>query len=140
MDGIGENEQLLRLHLRWGSLSVTLQMSMVDTMEDLRNLIYEETGVRPVNQKIFGLKYNGKATNIPDETFIGQLNAVDGKVIKMMGSVDSTIDSIESMDFETVMNRENILDDLDWDHIPTSESSVYMDAARDGTYITIIKV
>mmetsp|Transcript_16476 Transcript_16476/g.28581 ORF Transcript_16476/g.28581 Transcript_16476/m.28581 type:complete len:345 (-) Transcript_16476:677-1711(-) len=112
-------ERKVILRVNWKGSEFKFQIMMSDTMEDLRTLIQMETGVQPENQKIFGLKLNGKA-NFPDDVTFQLLKPKDNQMLKMMGSCSDTIDAMERA--EAALFGEDIVDDFNWDSVPGSET------------------
>jgi hypothetical protein len=89
-----------------------------ETVGDLKARIYDITNVMPQRQKLFGLKAPGK--QIVDEMLISSFSsspsAADIFRFMLMGTPESAI-PIESCE------RPHVLDDFEFDYVPTAEEA-----------------
>jgi ubiquitin-like domain-containing CTD phosphatase 1 len=118
----------VRLNVQWGRETFVVQLELDETVDDLRAVLQMESGVRPENQKLFGLKLNGKAVAVlPGSASLRELVAKDGQTVKMMGSSDDDIEAVESA---LAAGHGQVLDDLDYDYAQDADSRVLVEEAR----------
>ena len=75
--------------VKWSGTDYTVEVEESQTLADLKNVIFNRTGVRAERQKLLGLKAAGQAAS--DETLISQLNLKPNSKIMMMGSREEDI-------------------------------------------------
>lgn len=75
--------------VKWSGSEYTVIVDDTQTVADLKNVIFNKTGVRQDRQKLLGLKAAGKAAT--DETVIADLNLKPHAKIMLMGSREEDI-------------------------------------------------
>ena len=75
--------------IKWSGADYAVSVEDSQTVADLKNVVFNRTGVRPDRQKLLGLKAAGKAAT--DETVISDLNLKPNAKIMLMGSREEDI-------------------------------------------------
>lgn len=75
--------------VKWSGTDYPVHVEDCETVADLKNVIFNRTGVRPDRQKLLGLKASGGPAN--DATLISDLNLRPNSKIMMMGSKEEDI-------------------------------------------------
>ncbi|KAJ3017284.1 hypothetical protein HKX48_003638, partial [Thoreauomyces humboldtii] len=111
---IGETMNVtLTLTAKFNGCKYPISISAYKTLGDLKNQLFEATGVRPHRQKLIGFA-KGK---IPADTVILDTLNVDGKMFMMLGTVEDKI-HVEPEVMPEVLNDL----DFDFDYAPEGDA------------------
>ena len=75
--------------VKWSGSDYAIHVEESQTVADMKNVIFNRTGVRPDRQKLLGLKVGGRPAS--DETAISELNLKPNAKIMLMGSREEDI-------------------------------------------------
>ncbi|EPY43318.1 ubiquitin carboxyl-terminal hydrolase 14 [Angomonas deanei] len=71
--------------IKWGKETLEIAIDLESTVQALKELIKEKTGIPIEKQKIMGLK-----PNVPDTTSLSKCGLAPGKTLMLIGSADTT--------------------------------------------------
>jgi ubiquitin-like domain-containing CTD phosphatase 1 len=99
--------------IKWSGADYAIDIEDSQTVADMKNLIFNKTGVRPDRQKLLGLKVSGKPA--ADHNLISELNLKPNSKIMLMGSREEDIAqaSEKPADVPEVVNDLDIPEEAD---------------------------
>ncbi|XP_019867650.1 ubiquitin-like domain-containing CTD phosphatase 1 isoform X2 [Aethina tumida] len=96
-----------KIFVKWSGKEYEVDVSENDTVEDLKNAIQKQTGVKPERQKLLNLKFKGKTPE--NDCRMSQLKLKANFKIMMMGSLEEDIVEVNT----TPENMPEVINDLD---------------------------
>uniref|UniRef100_A0A7S3DES5 Nuclear proteasome inhibitor UBLCP1 n=2 Tax=Palpitomonas bilix TaxID=652834 RepID=A0A7S3DES5_9EUKA len=97
-----------------GQKTYTLPVARDTTMSRLKDMIYEQTKVRPCRQKLFGFRGNQKG--VKDDDLVLEIGIRKKSTLTLIGTDDASVQQMQSIEVD-----DNLIDDFDvqsLDNIP----------------------